>query len=171
MDVILQECGEFETLYPDPDFLQNSIALWGRKYYRTFEKWVKALALEYNPIENYDRLEDWAEEGHGTESGRIDSTGSNAGSTRMDNLTTAYETDRPRLANRADGRSSDSTTNTSKSSTESDGSKTRKGRIHGNIGVLTTQEMLQSELQLARFTLLQQIADLFKMELCVFVYY
>ena len=44
------------------------------------------------------------------------------------------------------------------------------GRVHGNIGVTTSQQMLQSELDLARFNLVQEITDLFVLEFCVMVY-
>ena len=44
------------------------------------------------------------------------------------------------------------------------------GRIHGNIGVTTSQQMLQSELDIARFNLIQQITDLFLTEFTLMVY-
>ena len=49
--------------------------------------------------------------------------------------------------------------------------ETETNRIHGNIGVTTNQQMLESELDLYRnFQIYDQIADTFKLELCVFVY-
>ena len=56
---ILLRGGEFEVLYSDPEFMQKSIYVWSKKWYRTFDKWAKALAIEYNPIDNYDRHEEW----------------------------------------------------------------------------------------------------------------
>ena len=44
------------------------------------------------------------------------------------------------------------------------------GRIHGNIGVTTSQQMLQSELDIARFNIIQEITNLFMTELCICVY-
>lgn len=44
------------------------------------------------------------------------------------------------------------------------------GRIHGNIGVTTSQQMLQSELDIARWNIIQQITDLFVTEFCIMVY-
>ena len=58
---ILMECGEFEILYPDLDFLKYQITKWGSKHYFTFEKWLKALAEEFNPIHNYDRYESYTD--------------------------------------------------------------------------------------------------------------
>ena len=56
---ILLEGGEFETLYGDPYFLQQMIGVWSDKWLPTFEKWVNALSIEYAPLENYDRMENW----------------------------------------------------------------------------------------------------------------
>ena len=50
VDNIILECGEFETLYSDPYFMRSAIGVWSKKHYRTFEKWIAALNLEYNPI-------------------------------------------------------------------------------------------------------------------------
>lgn len=71
---ILLRGGEFEVLYSDPDFMQKSINIWSRKWYRTFDKWVKALAIEYSPLENYDRMEEWTDNRDKTDSANNDVT-------------------------------------------------------------------------------------------------
>ena len=65
---ILMRSGEFEVLYPNPDFLKAQIELWGKKHYRTFEKWVEALAIDFDPLFNYDRFEEYTDEKVGTDS-------------------------------------------------------------------------------------------------------
>ena len=54
---ILRQCGEFEILYPNIEFLKFMISNWSEKHRRTFEKWVEGLAEEFNPLHNYDRHE------------------------------------------------------------------------------------------------------------------
>ena len=44
------------------------------------------------------------------------------------------------------------------------------GHMWGNIGVMSTQDMLQQELDIQRFNLIQQITDLFLTEFCIMVY-
>lgn len=61
VDEILVRAGEFETMYPDPVFLKSAITHWGRKHYRTFDKWVGALALEFDPLYNFDRMEEYTD--------------------------------------------------------------------------------------------------------------
>ena len=54
---ILLRGGEFEVIYSDPLFMQYAIGTWSKKWYRTMDKWIQALSLDYNPLENYDRYE------------------------------------------------------------------------------------------------------------------
>lgn len=56
-DNILIQLGDYEPLYADADFLKFAIGNWGKKWYNTFDRWAKALVLNYNPIENYNRTE------------------------------------------------------------------------------------------------------------------
>lgn len=57
VDNILLRGGEFEVVYSDPDFMQYAIGSWSAKWYRTMQKWIEALSIDYNPLENYDRYE------------------------------------------------------------------------------------------------------------------
>lgn len=45
-----------------------------------------------------------------------------------------------------------------------------KARLYGNIGVTTSQQMLQSELDIAAWNMYEHIADLFASEFCIMVY-
>lgn len=54
---ILEKSEEFEVLYSNFDYLKNRIGTWSSVWQRTFEKWVKALAVEYDPLYNFDRHE------------------------------------------------------------------------------------------------------------------
>lgn len=58
IDTLLLKGGEFEVLYPEPDFMRFSIGTWGRKWFRTFAEWLKGTEAEWNPIYNYDRFEE-----------------------------------------------------------------------------------------------------------------
>lgn len=61
---ILMKSGEFELVYPSLDFMKSQITMWGRKHYRTFQKWLDALSIEYDPLYNYDRHEEYSDEEH-----------------------------------------------------------------------------------------------------------
>lgn len=55
---LLIEKGEFEVLFPDPNFMKNAIKVWSAKWFRTFSEWLKGTQAEWNPIYNYDRYEE-----------------------------------------------------------------------------------------------------------------
>ena len=50
----LDRGGEFEVLYADPEMLHTKVHYWSLKWARTFQKWVDALAIEYDPLYNKD---------------------------------------------------------------------------------------------------------------------
>lgn len=55
---LLIEKGEFEVLFPNPNFMKNAIKIWSSKWFRTFSEWLKGTQAEWNPIYNYDRYEE-----------------------------------------------------------------------------------------------------------------
>lgn len=199
---ILLRCQEFELLYSDPDFLIDAVNIWSRKNYWTFDKWVKAINIKYDPLYNYDRSEEWTDthEGDYSKSGSGSSSGTTSDSsdfTRTDNLastndvtvthsetafnesnyvgTTQDVTDQDTSNTgtvRDAGSSSGSYSNSDSNNESGDDSfeNKHKGRMYGNIGVTTSQQMLQSELDIARWNMYEHIADLFASEFCIMVY-
>lgn len=194
VDNIILECGEFETLYSDPFFMRAAIGTWATKHYRTFEKWITALNLEYNPLENYDRKEDWTDTGNKqntlgftddtttTTTGKTTTEGNSEQNGFTEDQVSAFDSNTYQESekhiidtdeNHSDEVNSANTmTNSSEQNTEGneDTENVHTGRIHGNVGVTTSQQMLQSELDLARFNIIQEITNLFMVELCIMVY-
>lgn len=194
VDNIILECGEFETLYSDPFFMRTAIGTWSKKHYRTFEKWINALSLEYNPLENYDRQEDWTDTGKENSKVKFtdntttetDSSTTSEGSSNQNGNTedlvsafdsSSYQESEKHVIDTDEGHTDEVTSNTkltngTEQNTEGDKGTEDKhtGRIHGNIGVTTSQQMLQSELDIARFNIIQEITNLFMAELCICVY-
>ena len=227
VDTILLHGAEFEVLYANPDFMKNAIGAWSNKWYFTLERWLKALSIDYDPLENYDRREEWSEAGsrNKTESGTDSGTRQNAES-RSNNSTTSTNTNSS-TANSLYSKSEHDSTNEhqvsafdastyqpeskdiltgddtvtnestaastsgnsqstdavnenvarsetdsrSRTDTESEqNASAHSGRIHGNIGTLTSQAMLQSELEIATFNMYEEAANLFLTELCIYVF-
>ena len=224
---ILMRANEFEVLYSDPDFLKAAITLWGRKWYHTFDKWITALNIQYDPLNNYDRHEEWTDDHTGDYSKK--NTGSASGeNTRTDDLTQTTDMTRennltethdlattndvtttndvsafnnasgydPRDKQIVDGDGSDTGTITNTGTVDDDGTVTNtgtqkneysdessgtesgddksknihKGHLYGNIGVTTSQQMLESELDIATWNIYEHIADIFLKEFCIMVY-
>lgn len=194
VDNIILECGEFETLYSDPEFMRTAIGSWSNKYYWTFKKWADALEIEYNPLENYDRFETWTDTGNEkassefkddtktTNDGKTDSDGGSSQDGYTEDLVSAYDSDNYQESEKHEINTSEehddhvTNSNTLQNNTTqtTEGTKDNEnkhdGRIHGNIGVTTSQQMLQSELDIARFNIINEITNLFMIELCICVY-
>lgn len=79
---ILMECAELEVLYSNPDTMKMAIGVWSGLSQSSWNRMQSALAASYDPIENYNRYEDW-EDGNTSEAesqvaGYNDSTMANA---------------------------------------------------------------------------------------------
>ena len=187
---IILRCQEFELLYSDPDFLIDAVNIWSRKNYWTFEKWVKAINIQYDPLYNYDRTEeytdthkgDYSKNGNGSSVGNT-STTNDLRSTNDVTVTHSEKAfnDTTLVNNQTDVTDQDTTdtgtvsgtysnSNQDKESGDDSYTNTHKARLYGNIGVTTSQQMLQSELDIARWNLYEHIADLFASEFCIMVY-
>lgn len=169
-DNILLRGGEFEVLLSDPEFLQLAIGTWSNKWQRTFNKWVTALNIEYNPLENYDRMESWQDDENNTSSASSHDTSSGSGDSGTVDKVSAYnsstfENDTSTTTNTHNSNESNSTINNS-----STRANTRTGRAHGNIGVTTSQQMLQSELDIATWNVYEHITDMFLSEFVIPIY-
>ena len=183
IDNILLRSGEFEVIYPDADFMKFSIGAWSRKWSATITRWVTALAIEYNPLENYDRYEHWTDErdisgsSSGSESGSSSgSTGGTTGSTTT-NKVSAYDAGNALTTHdQSETNGSDSTSNSGEYGSEhsdehsTDDDLEHDGRIHGNIGVTTSQQMLLSELDLGYWNIYEKITALFLTEFVIPIY-
>lgn len=266
INTILYLGAEFGVVYADPYFMQGMIGVWSDRYKHTLERWVKALAIDYDPLENYDRREDWYDTGLRSktgstarsgseingysrsdaqvESNKSENTGTSADvrSSNLSDTTSNSNTTAQTSANTKNGDQSDEhkvsaydsgtyqakdKTDTNNTGTDVTASQTNvngstsasnninaieqhqasagqtgtnsrmtngsgtdnkitsesgsddeaenhsavhTGRTHGNIGVTTSQQMLQSELDIARFNIYDEAADLFLSEFCIYVY-
>lgn len=177
IDTILLRGGEYEVLYPNPDFLAEMMGRWSKKYENTIKRWFDAFHKEYDPIDNYNRYEEWSEtrEGEtdeGTEgSSTVEYDGDN---TRTDDLT---DTQKVSAYNSSTYKDSEQGTNTgtvhdvTDDNTRSEYQNTldrnykdetsHEGHLHGNIGVTTTQAMIREEFNLYLINLYDDVADLF----------
>lgn len=147
VNALVYELAELEVLYPDPDFMRAAIAAWSKKELHVWERVARAAAADYDPISNYDRTEHWE-----------DKSSSSSGGSQTDTVV-GYNA------------STQSPASGSTTSASGSGSLTHDGRIHGNIGVTTSQQMLEQELELApKLCIDDYIIDSFKRRFCLVVY-
>jgi hypothetical protein len=157
---ILLQCGDKEVLYPESDFMIEAIGMWSKKWQRTFTKWVTVLGIEYNPLENYDRQEAWSDSTSTSESSSASASDS-ASSSQLGDVSAFNVSDYSPESKATSANNASSTSNASGNKYENSG---HRGRIHGNIGVTTSQQMLLAELDVDRFNIYEEIALIFMRE-------
>lgn len=97
-DNILIESAELELYYTDPAFLKVAIGVWSKKQVPVWERLKTALEMEYNPIENYDRLESWTDSFEGSTESNGRTTLSNTNSNHVNDTTNITGSDTGTIA-------------------------------------------------------------------------
>lgn len=184
---LLVECMDLEVLYPDPEFMRDAIRSWSFAMLHSWKQIRDALYANYNIIENYDRNESWTDDGTRTDNLTEKNNGGMTGSGSVSETTGGNVTTSKKGYNSGGwvaGEKQDSTgsvSNTTTDSTTTNNTRTNTGtvgnkvvhtgRIHGNIGVTTSQKMIQEEIDLrVNNQLTYRIIDDFKRRFCLLVY-
>ena len=212
---ILGECAELEVLFPDITTFKNMIGLWSKLNFPTWERIYNLSLMEYNPIENYNRVETetitdnrtesrTGTEGRtGTDTNRSNGNDTNvsSGTDRETNSGTDSEvhktigydsntwqfhdsTDYTHGLTKNNSSSANSQNNFSRQdnleheentereeSIEHSGENVRTNETHGNIGVMSSQQMATAEIELApKLNVMQMIVESFKERFCILIY-
>lgn len=167
---IVHKCGGFPVLYPNAGFFKNIVNRWAFRRLPIWERMYNTTKLEYNPIENYDRNEESTEENSRTGTGATSTTTNDHSTGTNDSYSTGFNSGS--LVQTGENVADTSTTATGESNSTSseNGAITRTSRIHGNIGVTTSQQMLESEREVAQFDIYEFMADDFCNEFCIQLY-
>ena len=142
VEMLLFDTAELELLTPDPDIMKRLLGRWSNLRVNAWSKMLDTETVEYNPIHNYDRQEDWVDDG----------TGSSITDLSVAGFNDADMADRERTGT--------GTTTQSR----------HTARISGNIGVTTTQQMLESEREIRKYSTVYEIIGEFKERFCLLVY-
>ena len=164
---ILFECAELEVIYPNADTMRTAIAFWTRSRLPMWERIYATTRIEYNPIENYDRQENWSD----TQETSLEGYNAHHGTDTTEEKTVGFNG----AAGGGLGESlRDSSTvqgdHNTRTTGHNEGTGTHTGRVHGNIGVTTTQQMIREERDISTFDMVTYIVDEFKRRFCILVY-
>lgn len=167
INTLLAQYGEMPLLYSYPPLLKSLITTWSNTSQYTWSHLAETLKAEYNPIENYDRKESSTDvfTGQTTSNARNNATSNDTGKTQV----YGYND----LSSPADD-SASASTSASNSSSDSAGTSTstttHDNRVHGNIGVTTTQQMLQAERDVSMFNIYDVICKDFMKRFLIWIY-
>lgn len=148
IDSIILECAELPVIYTNWDILQGAIGSLSKRRLHSWGRMATALLEDYNPLHNFDRYEDSSEDE------RINSSG-NATSV---NSVNGYNGDAEHDRQKTDGKS------------ETKRGNKHSAHLYGNIGVTTSAQMLDGELEIRKHDLISIIVREFKENFCIMVY-
>lgn len=146
INTILEKSGDFPCLYPDFDFMKMMIGVWSKNCAYKMQILYDSLNYQYNPIENYDRTSE------------ISRSGVNQGTGNSVDSQTAFNSYQAREVGRSD---TTGTNSVQESVTES---------VHGNIGVRSSQELIQQQRELSEFKWYDIVANDFINRFCVQIF-
>ena len=201
---LLARTAELEVIYPDPNIMKWMIHTWSTTRCPVWNELWATTTYEYNPIENYNRIEDGTDTdkhtGQDTEThSGTDSYGDTLTKQGTDTNTTtplaekyvaAYDSassgdaDGLVKTERDEGETVNSTvygtTDTTNGST-THGHTVTNGfgstmtrdhdlNVHGNIGTVTTQRMIQEQREIVTFNFYDVMIRDFMERFCILVY-
>ena len=197
-DIILRH-GDTPLFIPDPTVMKYYIGTWSVRMWPIFMRFWNACFAEYDPIENYNRNEDTTiGKSYSIGNTRTLNTTEGTGNTRTLNTsrgtTGTYTTEESVSAENVVTYSPDNKTVETPNTAVADtgtitdqgaitntgtiadqganvGADTISGNIHGNIGVTTSQQMLEQEIALIpKLDVIRFVSDSWANEFCLAVY-
>lgn len=195
INTLLLEHGEKCVLYTNPEFMKSAMSIWSGKWELELTRIYNALTAEYNPIWNYDRNEETTEtdkpdntitrthDNTDTTTNRYDVVSEQNVNGVSENQISAdnssdYQPDNKNISNFGKNTTSnDGTITDAHTGTITDVEKgtrsniDRKSHVWGNIGVMTSTQMVESETIIRAKRNLYDIATrLFANELLLGIY-
>ena len=174
----------------DPNYMRKAIGVWSRRRIPIWEKLLKTTQFEYDPISNYDRKEEY-EDTHAiidkkenTSSLKSEVTNTVVGvsgySENTENQVSAdnvsgYSPDTKRMGSSSEKSNTTTTdagtgTTSGKDVTEHHEEIKHTAHLYGNIGVTTTQQMIDEERKIVNYSVEETIADEYRERFCLDFY-
>lgn len=167
--ILFEGCTLF-PIYQDPKLFKSMAEHYFTMRYQIHEELFKTLAYDYEPLENYDRIEDRSHSASGTEGINRDRNTDTTSSGSTEQQVSAfnegdYQPQSKTISEATQGMEEGETIDR-----EHADQGTEHVRIHGNIGVTTSQQMLESQRQVVKFSLYEFIASHFLKTFMIGIY-
>lgn len=190
INCILEKYGEQTLMHPDPSYMYHYVGTWSKRRLPIWEKLLASTKFEYNPIWNFDRTEEYTDktEHEATGTSEVSSVDKGASTTTGDinriesseNKVSAENVNSYQPDTKTDsetGEHSGQTTETSANAKDSGKTESNEkttfehnARLFGNIGVTTTQQMIEAERNVVRYSVIEEIAADYRDAFCLSIY-
>ena len=167
---ILLNCAELEVIYSHIESMKLAIKVWSDSNQIGWKKLYDTMTVEYNPIWNVDADIVDSETISGTRG--ITRNGSDNETVNLTDTKAVQGFNSNEWANaeKIDHTGTDNIARTENISEEDGSTRTYTQRRTGNIGVTTTQQMLEQERAIADFNMVEYITESFKKRFCLMIY-
>ena len=196
--LIYAECGDLFPYYQVPLYCKQHIKNFFDRNAEQFKRVWEALYSEYNPIENYDRIEAWSDSHSESEHNSMSASQSESLSTSSSESVSAITSSSDSQSSSANGNisafnsptlqpqsasnGSAATSGTTNNDTRGTSSSIRsaftqngqqdtkdmialdnhRGRVHGNIGVTSSQQLINQSIELGSYDIYIWVISLFR---------
>lgn len=182
IDTIMMESGDLYPYYQQPVYLKRNINNWFKRMLPNFERMVKALTEEYNPLHNYDRYEESNDSRvennrftsdkntNSSLNNSFDNSGTNNRNVSAYNSGGYQPSNQDVSNNNGSSFSSGADSENIETTNTVDDNNTHTAHLYGNIGVTTSATMAREELELRKYDLVLEIAREFERRFITQVY-
>ena len=174
LNYLSTEAGFYPTICHSPDEFKQMFNMWVKMQHTRWKNLYNTMCFEYDPISNYDRTEEWTD--NGTSDVNENGT-SNSGETVNNELTrnskvAAFDSDTQagRDTQTESGKITSDASGSNSRTSNATHNNTRTGRAYGNIGVTTTQQMIEEERRVLMYDIMGVIVEEYKKRFCILIY-
>lgn len=155
---ILERCGTLFPIYTNSEMFKRFSDSFFKQRKDVITKLINTTKFEYNPIDNYDRTEEVHRKYDELTSNENETTANSERNNTQENSVSAYDSDVYQPKEKVSGVSNDVDTTTGNGSGVIDITEDTTTRTRGNIGVTTTQQMIEAERRVVLFNIYNWIA-------------
>lgn len=145
---IVYENWDLQPRILDFDLLQKMIENHFKVKYTSYSKIFEALESEYNPLHNFDRYEVKDEDTKLKQNRNRNSNVENSGTDNVEENTSAYNSNTYQPRNQTNDTFSNKSIDSEKEENDHTNKYKTNNHLYGNIGVTTSQQMLEAEIKL-----------------------
>ena len=167
---ILADFGELEIIYTNPAFFKYMLGEWSKSRLGVWEELCKTMDYEYNPIWNKDGTDHEYIRRDNNYLNTLNDAASSSSSGTTTNKGAAFNSGSLESREQDESSGSMSSSDHRTSSDTGYGTEERTLVMQGNIGVTSTQQLIQEQRELVKFNMYDIIKEEFKKRFCLLVY-
>lgn len=166
---ILERCGTLLPLYTNTEMFKSFSDSFFKQRKNIISKLIDTTEFDYNPIANYDSTEEVTRKYDEKTTNQNQTKGNSSRNITQENNVSAYDSDVYQPKEKVVGTTNDNDSTNGSGSGTSNITENLTTRKSGNIGVTTTQQMIEAERKVVLFNVYNWIAIEFEQKFFICV--